>query len=273
MDYENNYSVSNFRIILIFLIILVGINYMYHPMDKLFPKSQKIIVNNSTSINNTIIVYRNITVTVTPTPDGQTYFASEYQDGIRKLGRYYSWINKGVEGKHDMSGHVKVYGWRQFDSLHIFNAPDYKYYEVIPKTENATFFIVFVKCYLDDVIGDDIPMWLPDENQFLLLSGGKVYSPIQWEKQLRIKEIENTPTDDLATNIEYYGVINRYSRDKKYKETAGEFAEQIYYVRGGESNAIDGYIIYEIEKGQNPYDNVITSSLFGFGSPSWSMKL
>lgn len=272
MDYENYYSNSNFRLILIVLIIFVGINYMYHPMEKIFPKTQKVIANNS-SVNNTIIIYRNVTVTVTPTPDGQTYFASEYQDGIRKLGRYYSWINKGVEGKKDMSGHVKVYGYSQFDTLHFFNAPDYKYYEIKPQLENGTFFLIYVKIYLDDVIGDDVPLWLPDENQFWLLSGGKIYTPVEWDKHLRIKELEETWNDNNDFRIGYYGVFNTYSRDKKYRSSAGEYAQQIYYVRGGESNAIDGYIIYEIEKGQKPEDNIVTSSLFGFGNPSWSMKL
>jgi hypothetical protein len=269
MDYENNYKYTNFRLIIIIAILFFVANMYFHPLD--FLKSKPAI--NKTPINNTIIVYQTVTIEVTPTPDGETYFASEYQDGIRKLGRYYSWFQKDVEGLHDISGHVKVYGWRQFDTLHIFNAPDYKYYEIMPNRDNATFFIVFVKIYLDDVIGDDVPMWLPRENQYWLLSGGKTYQPMEWDKQLRIKEIEDTPIDDLSSNIEYYGVINTYSRDKKYRDTAGEYAQPVYYVRGGESNAIDGYIIYEIDKGANPEDNIITSAVYSFGSPSWSMRL
>ena len=116
-------------------------------------------------------------------------------------------------------------------------------------------------------------MWLPDENQFWLMSGGKTYQPVDWDKQLRIKEIEDTSTEDGATNVEYYGVINTYSRDKKHRATAGEYAQPVYYVRGGESNAIDGYIIYEIDKGNSPEENIVMGAMYAFGNPSWSMKL
>jgi hypothetical protein len=263
---EINPKVVIIIFIALFLFVISGVPFKI-VKDTVSP--QKI---NVTITPTPEIIYETIEVFVTPTIDGKTYFAGEYQSGIRKMGRYFAWLNYNVEGKNDMSGHVKVYDYRQFNSLHIFNPSDYNYYEVIPQGENKTFFLIFVKIYLDDVIGDNVYLWLPNEHHFYLQSNGTLYRPIDWEKQIRIKEIENTPTDDGATNIEYYGGINVYSKDKKYRQTAGETFREVYDVIGGESNAIDGYIIYEIDKGVNPEENIVIADLYSFGSPSWILK-
>jgi hypothetical protein len=268
MDYEKHYTYTNPRVLFIIIILILGFNYYIHPMDIIFKKP---VVVNQTPVNNTIVIYRNITVTVTPTPDGKTYFAGEYESGIRKLGRYFSWFNKDVQGKEDMSGHVKVYDVMYFDSLHIFNPSDYTYYEIRPSDDTKQYCFVFVKIYLDDIIGDNTPLWLPTESHFYLQSKDKIYNPITWEKQLRIKELEETWNDNNNFRIGYYGVFNTYSRDLRYKSTAGEYAQDIYYVIGGESNAIDGYIIYEIPKGSKPDENLVLMDLYSFGQPSWKL--
>lgn len=267
MDYETHYSYSNSRLIIIAIIIVLGFNFYVHPMDLIF-KPQN--TTNLTPVNNTIIIYRNVTVTVTPTPDGKTYFAGEYENGIRKMGRYFSWLNKDVQGNTSMSGHVKVYDTRYFDSLHIYNPADARWYEIKPANDDNQYCLVFVKMYIDNVIGNGAPdLWLPNEQHFYLQSQNKIYYPVIWQKELKIKELENTWNDNNDYRIEYYGVFNAYSRDLKYKATAGEYAQDIYWVLGGESNSIDGYIVYEIPKGSKPDENYVLSDLYSFGNPSW----
>jgi hypothetical protein len=269
MDYEQHYTYSNSRLLIILVLALVIGNYYFHPLDKIFPQNNSI---NVTPVNNTIIIYRNVTVTVTPTPDGKTYFAGEYENGIRKLGRPFSWLQKNAEGLTSMSGHVKIYDTRYFDSLHIFDPTTYTYNEIKPSNDNNQYCFIFVKIYIDNVIGNGAPdLWLPNEQHFFLQSKDKVYYPIEWTKWLRIKELENTWNDNNDHRIEYYGVYNSYSRDLKYKSSAGVYAQDIYWVIGGESNSIDGYIVYEIPKGSEPDENYVLAELYSFGIPTWKL--
>lgn len=270
MDYEQNYSYSNKRVLLIIIIGLWAINSAFHPLDMIMKKPEINTTINET--NNTIIIYRNITVTVTPTPDGITYFAGSADDGVRKLGRIFTWDRRNVEGKKDLSGYVKVYDYRTFDSVHIFLPTDYNYYEVKPADDKKYLFI-FVKIWLDDIGSNVDKLWLPNESHYIADVSGIAYSPIQWEKQLRIRELEEIWNDNNDFRIGYYGVFNTYSRDLKRKSTAGEYAEDLYYVYSGESNAIDGYIIYEIPKDSKDENIIILSNIHAFGNPSWKLKV
>lgn len=269
MDYETHYTYSNKHLVLLVIIGFFLINYYVHPMDLLIKKPAPTNTTNET--NNTIIIYRNVTVTVTPTPDGKTYFAGEYEDGIRKLGRPFSWYQRDVQGKEDMSGHVKVYDYRSFDSIHVFDHTDYKYYEIRPADENNRYVFIFVKIYLDDVIGGNTPLWLPTEKHYYLQAFNQVFTPEEWDKTMRIKELEETWTDNNDLRIKYYGVFNTYSRDLRYAKTAGEVAEPIYYVMGGESNAIDGYIVYSVPKNIKIEDITVITDMYAWGTPSWRL--
>ena len=264
---ELNPKISIIVIVIIFFVIISGIPFKM-VKDTFSPKP----VINITPTPTPITIYETIEVFVTPTIDGKVYFANEYQSGIRKLGRYFSYFREDVLGKKDMSAHVKVYDYRIFPRLHIFNPANYKYEEILPR-ENEKYILIFVKFYLDDIAGDDVRPWLPDENHFYISARETLYSPINdWPKQVRIREIENTATDNLATNIEYYGYQNMYSKDKQYASTAGEYAEEFYWVKWGESNAIDGYIIYTIPSDINEDEITVVGNLFAFGQPAWTLK-
>jgi len=269
MDYEQYYSYSNARIIALILIGFFMFNYYMHPMDMIFKPT-----NINQSINTTptpIIIYKNVTVLVTPTPDGKTYFASEYQSGIRKLGRWFSWTRDNVSGYEGQNIHVKVYDYRIFNSIHIFNAPDYNYYEILPNQENTKYLFIFVKIYMDDYKEDKTKLWLPSETHYYVSAKGITYQPITWDKQLRIKELEEVVNDNEDYRIGYYGVFNTYSPDKKYRASAGETYTDIYWIYPGESNAIDGYIIYAIPKDIEDKDIEVLTDMYSFGQPSWKL--
>lgn len=254
--------------IIIFFVILSGIPFALIKVT-FFPNPINKTVNET---NNTVFIYRNITVTVSPTPDGKQYFAGEYQSGIRKMGRWFSWYRPNVLGKKDLSCHVKVYDYRMFEHIHVFDPSDYKYYEVKPNQEGMKYLFIFVKIYVDDVSGDDVRPWLQKEDHYYAQINGTLYTPIGWEKRLRIKELEETFNDNDDFRIAYYGVFNTYSRDKRYASTAGEVAEDLYYVMGGESNAIDGYIVYYIPTETKEEDVLILGNMDSFGQPAWTLK-
>lgn len=260
-EYEFNSRVIVFGII--FAIIGIAIFFPYQMFEK--PKVKNITI--ITTIPTPIIEY----VYVTPTPDNGIYYVGEFQSGIRKLGRYFSWWQDNVSGLQDMSGHVKIYDYRIYEHVHAFNYAEYKYHEMFP-ADGKKFLFIFVKIYLDDIIGDDTRMWVPDETHFIVSGKGKLYTNISWDKHLRLRELEETWNDNNDFRIGYYGVFKTYSRDLKYAKTAGMYAQQIYYIKGGESNAVDGFIVYEIDADVKPEDIKVIGNLYSFGDPIWILK-
>jgi hypothetical protein len=266
---ELNPKIKIIIVIGIIILLLSGIPFKIIKDTVSPPK----IINQSLNVTPTpIIIYKNVTVLVTPTPDGKTYFAGEYQTGLRRMGRLFSWYHENATGFKDMSGHVKIYDYRFFSSIHIFNPTDYRYYQV-DSSQDKKFLFVFVKIYLDNIIGKADSLWLPNEYHYYVSAKNTLYNPIQFEKRLRIRELEETWNDNGDFRIGYYGVFNTYSREIQYASTAGEVAQPIYYVKGGESNAIDGYIVYEIPYDINENDINIIGDMYAFGQPSWTLKI
>jgi hypothetical protein len=274
-DYEQNFFEEkiNYRFIAIILICTLVVGVLFYPAMSKSMEKPKVNLSNITIPTETpfqpIIQY----VYVTPTPDkdnGQVY-ASEYNQGIRKLNRYFSWYRDNVTGLKDMSGHVKVYDYRLFKTYHWFNPNDYKYYEQMAG-DGKQYLFVFAKIYLDDVIGDDTRMWVPNEFHYSVQIKDQIFYPLAHEKRLRIKELEETWNDNNDYRIQYYGTFRTYNRNLAYANTSGEIAEQIYYLKGGVSNAVDGFIIYEIPSNTNINDVIVLSNIYQFGKIGWVLK-
>jgi hypothetical protein len=265
MDGEFEFNSRVFVFGLIFIGILIAIFFPYQIFEK--PKIVPVSIN-ITATPTPIIEY----IYVTPTPDNGIYYAGEYQDGIRKLGRTFSWFQYNVTGLKDMSGHVKIYEYRIFPHLHVYNDAEAKYFEMYPNN-GEKFLFIFVKIYLDNIIGDDSRMWVPNEFHYIVNVNDKQYYPIVWGKHLRIRELEEAWNDNGDYRIGYYGTFKTYSRNLKYASTAGISAEQIYYIKGGESNAVDGYIVYSIPESTDEKDIKIIGNMYAFGDPIWILKL
>lgn len=263
-EYEFNSRVVVFGII--FMGIIIALFFPYQMFEA--PKKVVNITVNITPEITPIIKY----VYVTPTPDNGIYYAGEYQQGIRKLGRYFSFYRDNVSGLHDLSAHVKVYDYRIFDHVHAYFPEEAKYYAQYPSA-GKKFLFIFVKFWLDDITGDDVRPWTPDENHYIVSVKGNSSLPIKWDKRLRLRELEETGTDNDDTRIQYYGTLRLYSRDLTYAKTAGEYAKQLNYTYAGESNAIDGFIVYEIDVDVMPEDIKIIGNMNEFGGPIWILKL
>jgi hypothetical protein len=257
-------------IIAIFLFIISGIPVRIIK-DTINPP---IPVNLTNSSVNTITIYETIEVFVTPTIDGKLYFAGEYQEGIRKIKRPFSWIRDDVSGNQDMAVHVTVYDYKIFKSYHWFNPMDYLYYEQFPinKTENK-FVFVFINLYMDDIQENDPRMWAPNEQHYGLQILDTMYMPIDFVKQLRIKELEDTYNYNDDSRVGYYSAYKYYSRDSNFASTAGETYSNQTWLRGGKSNAIDGYLVYEVPIESKEEDMILSGNFYTFGDASWKLKV
>ena len=262
---EINPRIIAFLILVSFIILLAfGANQFLFPAKKVIP------VNNTTNIQYVTVTKE---IFVTPVPDGHRYFANEYQSGIRQLQRPFSWIRNDVVGKQDMKVTTIVYNYMTFDKLHWFNPTDYKYYEQIPVNPNNKFLIVFVYTFMDDIIGDDTRMWLINRSMIGVQYNNRMYTPLEYPYQIRYKELEESFTFDNTLRVQAFKQMRLYNEEEYAIKTAGETSEEIYYLRGGKSNAIDGYLIFEIPKNADMKNTIVRINFYEFGSSAWRLEV
>ena len=273
--YEEDYDTPPINLsffALVGLVLLVsGIIYYPYIIKFLHPEPLE-YVNLSVINESKAIQIEYVTVIVTPVPDGKMYFASEYESGIRKLGRPFSWIAGNVTGFKSMSIHARVYDYRIFDKYHWFNPTDWLYYTEYPSSRDKKFVFIFANIYMDDIQGQDTRMWIPDESHYGLQIKDKIYYPIEMEglKQLRIQELEETDNYNDDSKIQYYSTFRQH--EYGHPETAGETYEQYTYLKGGKSNAIDGYMIFEVPKEAQLEDMIVNVNYYSFGSSQWRLS-
>lgn len=251
-----------------FMAIIGFIIFLVFGGNIIFPK--KNLEDNKTQM---IIIEKTIEKLVTPTPDGHIYFASEYQNGTRLLKRPYSFIRYNALGNQDMKVTTIVYDYKFFDKLHWFNPTTYKYQESLPNAgEEYQYCFIFITVFMDDIIGDDTRMWMFNRSYFGLYDGDTMHFNQEYPYQIRFKELENTPTYDSVTYVQAFKQYRNYNPEEYNVKTAGEYSEEHYYLRGGQSNAIDGYLIYEIPKSKTPDDLIVFANFASFGSSRWRLS-
>lgn len=234
----------------------------------IFPKANKI---NSSS--TTVFIEKTVTVLVTPTPDGHIYFASEYQNGTRLLKRPYSFIRYNALGNQDMKVTTIVYDYKFFDKLHWFNPAQYKYQEQLP-TEGFKWCFVMIYVYMDNEIGDDTRFWMFNRSFFAVFDEESRYLSTHrdYPFQIRYKELENTPTFDGTMNVQAFKQQRLYSDNTDYSDSAGEYSDEMFYLRGGKSNNIDGYLLFEIPENATEENLVVLGNFDSFGYSQWRFK-
>ena len=269
MDYEIEYD-TGINWSLLILILIFGLAF-FNAYSSITAKPVEIapIKNESKAIQ---IEY--VTILITPTPDGKLYYAGEYEEGVRKIQNPFTFIDYNASGYKTMKVSAFVYDYKTFNVLHWFNPSDQLYYPSFPK-ENMKYLVVYYAIYLDDVLADDTRFPLPNSDKFVVASNvepDKFYYPVEFEKQLRIKELEFSKDFNNIDQAQYFGQRRLYSRVEKYTSTAGEYSDVHNIVRGGINNAESGYVIYEIPNNM-PDDQLIAGmNLYAFGNTWWRLK-
>jgi len=266
----DNEGEINFKIFIFIGIILLFVFAIVFLPGILEPPKKINITKNITAIPPVIITKY---VYITPTADNGIYYASEYKEGIRKLKRPFSFIRYNALGKQDMVIHTSVYDYRIFSKYHWFNPSDYKYYTIYPSGSKSKFLFVFINIYLDNIIGKDTRFWIPPEKDYAVQIKNTIYKPITFTKQLRIAELENVYNFNDDQRVVYYNSIRIYSRNEEFSTTAGETYQTIDVLKGGKSNAIDGYIVFEIPEDSREEDITVLGGFYSFGNSQWVLKI
>ena len=271
MEYEENYEpqLFNYRLLALLCVCALLFGVLIYPVLSKQPKPEPIkIIENKFDV----IQIEYITVLVTPIPDGKIFFAQEYQTGIRKINYPFSFIREKTSGLKNTVVHAVVYGFREMNYYTWFNPTEYKYYRQYPIGDNNKFMFIFYNIYLDDITGDDSRLWITTEKQMNLQIKDVLYSSIEYPKQIRIKELENTFNLNEDIGISAYNSKTVYSSSSEYRNTAGEYSQTYDVLKGGKSNAIDGYIIFEIPKDSNLEDILFAVNYNSFGDSFWRLK-
>jgi len=245
--------------------------------------------NNYTAIIKEVPVY----ITITPTPDGITYYAGEYQNGTRLLAHPFSWYRTNINlPNNSLKISANVYDYRIFPRFYYKNL-DYSnslngiYTEQNPDNPNDEFIFIMTNIYADDTISSKTPnMWLPTQNSFSLGIKGNTYYPVKYPHQLQIKEMEELTNQGNNYFIKPYGYTIQYEKthsnhNELYNNgtaieytsngIAGITARSLSYVPKGSSNMIDGYILFEIPK-DTPLETItIMANFFSFGHAEWKL--
>lgn len=261
---ELNPKIKIIAVIIIILFIISGI-----PFKLLKPAK----ITNETSINNTIIIYKNITIMITPTPDGKLYYANEFQEGIRKIQNPFTFYRSNATGFKNLRISSFVYDYKILDKVHWHNPSDNLDYEMNP-TKDFKFLFVFYAVTMETRIADDTRFYLPDSKNFVVQELGKtrLYIPIDYPKQLRLIELENSRDYTNTIQAEYFGQYRKYLSNLEYSNTAGETSISTPWLGGGKSNTISGYIVYEIPNNINEKNLIAGINFYSFGNTWWKLK-
>jgi len=249
----------------IILLILFGLFLWSVIPQKITPKTP---IKNITPNVSTITIYE--TVFVTPTPDGINYFASEFENGTRKMLRFFTIQDYNATGYQTLKISSTVYDYKVFNSIHWFNYDDYRYYQLSPSNPDNEFLFVFYYAYMDNVGGSDVRFYLPFNNMFSLLAGNNFYYPNNdLPKYNRIQELENTYNYNDDSRVKPFGYIIEYTSDKDYAYQSGMKVIEDNYLMGGKSNAKDGWLMFEIPKNTDLKAVMFESQYGNMGESNW----
>jgi len=271
MDYEVDLDAKpiNFRLLALLCICAAITGFLFYPMFK--PQPVKVI-EPLQNVSQAIEI-RYIEVPVTQAPDGLVFFASEYQTGIRKINRPFSFYGDNVTGKKDMRIITRVYDYKIFTKLHWYNPSDTHIYEMLPSSGNKYLF-VFYNMMMDDITAQDARFFMPSFKNFVVQDmniAGQFY-PLEYPYQINIKELEYSYNLNDDSKVKHFSGHREYSTSLSEKSTAGEIWIKHNILRGGISNSEDGYILYEIPIDTKEENLIVGINFYSWGDAYWKLK-
>jgi len=214
-------------------------------------------------------------ITPEPTPEAIPTLNIEYADpfaaGTRSENQWYKWYRPDVQGLKDMQIGIVVYRHRFLDRYTWWNPSTGNYFTQRP----APGYRYFAAWVHQEMIGtnqtDDPSFWSFDSNAFALQVGTTIYTHQingTYNPVVRIKEFDGYTDYYGAITAPPFGYYVKYTGTNP--DTGGFRAEKLGWLRMGQGNAIDGFILYEIPKESQTRDIQLTGEFGTFGSAQWT---
>ncbi|MGD1004556.1 MAG: hypothetical protein ABR887_03975 [Methanoregulaceae archaeon] len=214
-------------------------------------------ITNHPSTTQTVLPATTIT-TATPT-EVQTSIEPTPSTPSLKLGQAFSYNNQNINFTMVLYD-VKIYpnySWRSVDG---------KFYDTEPSPGNK-FLFIFLNL---ENLGQK-RMWIPTETSLTLTSNGVQYYPLLTHtKGLTIDMVQYHPDyQKLVYTTDWNWVKTPPKRDESGSSYV--YGYNMSYVYPGSSNAVDGYLIYEVPQSINLDRTYLSANVNGFASPVWSL--
>lgn len=271
-DLEISYDkpIINLHAVIMISLILICAFFYIAPLFKHKEVDKPVIKNESKVIEK---VY--VTIMIPPTPDGKLYFASEFEEGIRKIQNPFSFFADNASGYKRMLIRSFVYDYKRLPYMTWHNDIDQLDYRMHPH-ENCDFLVVYYAMYIDDRVADNVRYYIPSINNYVVTSinGDKpIYIPMDVPKQLKFIDLEYSYDFNNVEIAQYFGQHTEYSRRGKDRQTGGYTSVEDDVLRAGKSNAESGYIIYQIPKDLETKDIIAGINFASFGTSYWKLQV
>ena len=173
-----------------------------------------------------------------------------------------------TQGTKDLSTWVTVYGYKDLPKYHYYSVSWARNFVVRPEP-GMKFVFILINIYSDTITdsgtGDDVRQYGFSQNHFALHIDGSTYYPEDMEyPEQRIPELDEVYTYDHTGSVKPYGY--KIVQDLQTGIYTAEYQE---WIMGGRSNAIDGYIIFQVPEHTEPSDIKVYGSFSNLGGTAW----
>ena len=225
-----------------------------------------------------------VTVTQTPEPTETPWVYQEPEDlrlfrtGGHYLGEPFVFSRDNVSMGKDLTFKLAVYD-AVFKDSYEWNSRSWgqtTWFTQHP-LDGQKYLFIFVRLEgIGDKVEDDARMWAFDSQDFYVQYGMEFIKPDSEHVPCTvIRDFENTHTvndDVIVSDFGYtYTHLSNIQNDT-YSEAEPNECQPTGYLQMGKSNAIDGYIQYQVPESARMEDLKIVAGLSGFGQAYWELK-
>jgi len=160
--------------------------------------------------------------------------------------------------------YTTVYGHKLVKNYSTWSDEWATYFDEVPRP-GYQYLFVYVVVWVDmDAGGDDCRPYGFDQDHWRVQYNGRTYEPVKYyQPNWRIKELENVPNYNKVDWIKPYGYLLRYDSEK------GWIADPLGWIKGGRSNAWDGYVVYEVPASALSEDIKVIGRFENLGGWAW----
>jgi hypothetical protein len=188
------------------------------------------------------------TIMPTPTPD-------LFPDAFR-LGE------KMPFGSGEVASEGTVYRYWINDTYQWHNDMDNKYYPQVPSAGNK---YLFVFVYMENV--GSTRVWLPHAGTVSVWNNGNTY----YEDPEHYKPDKATDRDATAIEVREIQYFHKMNGDEYVEDFGFSHGAELGYIYPGKSNAVDGYIIYEVPQSLVPEETYVSIAFNGDDHGVWRL--
>ena len=191
-----------------------------------------------------------------------------YLHGERSEGQWFKWLRNDVSGSQDMNVGIVAYRHAWLDKYTWWNGAMGNYQEQYPSPDNRYFAVWIHQEMFGTNSTNDPRMWGFEGDAFRLQYKGNLILPDKEHEVVnRILEFDNQFDYYHIGTAAPFGYFIYYTGNNP--ETAGMVAIPIGYLRMGQGNSIDGYLLFEVPKGAFNEDVILLGSFSTFGTAYW----